>query len=154
MQAIADLELATLNAIAASVTWFADPDAITVGLVKSNFTFNRTNTWADFDQATFAGYAPINNVSAPGVDVAIDPVTGDYLVSVLEPTLGWRWVTDPGVDPLLPQIIYGFYAWIPNVAPKLLGAEKLSSPITLSGPLQLIDIGRVQFRVHQGFFGG
>jgi len=115
------------------------PEAI---LFKNNVALTEDLVVADLDLADFDGYAPIPS-DAPPFSAAIDPVSGDQIVTIDEPAGGWRWETSGVTN--LPQTIYGF--GLTNGAGTVLhAAALLDDPVTLTAAGQEINLGSLTFR--------
>lgn len=110
-----------------------------IALVTSPFTPEETLTVADLTLASFTGSTPIAG-AAGDQGVALDPVTGQQLITILAPAGGWRWVCTAA--PATPQTIYGF-ALLDAALDTLLGVELLTTPVTISAVGQEIDLGAV-----------
>lgn len=129
-------------AFAADTAYLAAASAPKVKLAMADFTASDDLVVGSLTEATFDGYAA-KTPTAGAQQVAVDPVTGEQIVTLVEPVGGWRWVSSGVTN--LPQTIYGFYL-VDNAGTALLGAEKLDTPVTITASGQEINIGRVTFR--------
>jgi len=117
-----------------------------VRLVIADFTPDEDMVFADITSADFDGSTPL--AAALGAQqVGLDPLTGDQIVTMVEPLGGWRWITTGLTN--LPQVVYGYALCDEVAAPVLLGLTKLDSPISLTIVGQEIRIGQVQFTISQ-----
>ena len=118
-----------------------------IALVINDFTPDEDLTWADFTLADFDGSAAL--ASPLGAQqFATDPLTGEQMVTMIEPAGGWRWETTGLTN--LPQTVYGYILIDTLAAPdELLGITKLDTPIPLTVIGQEINIGAAQFRFSQ-----
>lgn len=117
-----------------------------VRLIIADFTPDENLTFADLTFADFDGSTELS-AALGDQQTGEDPLTGDQLITMIEPAGGWRW-TVTGVTNL-PQTVYG-YALIDTAAgTDLLGVAKLPTPIPLTAVGQEINIGTVAFRLNQ-----
>jgi hypothetical protein len=130
-------------------TWAADsvvfvPAAPTkLMLYQNDVAIDENLVLGDLTAADFDGYAAIASPNAAG-QVAVDPVTGDQIVTVNEAAGGWRWETTGLTN--LPQTIFGF-ALTNAAGAVLLAIEALPVPVTLTASGQEINIGTAKFTV-------
>lgn len=136
------LKMGTLLA-ADAATLAPATDANLVGLFANNLTPSEDLIIGDVTPATFGGYAALAaGTGAQGV--AIDPLTGDQIITIKEPAGGWRWVTSNATN--LPQTVYGFYL-TNDAEDTLFAVGLLTTPITLQEAGQQINLGSVTFTV-------
>lgn len=134
------------DALAADPDTFAPPtDANKISLIASDFTPSEDLELADFTLATFTGSAA-KSFGVGDQNVGIDPITGDQVVVLLDPTGGYRWACT--VAPLTPEVIYGFAVTNMDVD-VLLATCKLPTPITIENVNDQIVIGSVEVRLLQ-----
>jgi hypothetical protein len=115
--------------------------AVHVHLANNAFTPGPTLTVADFVEATFDGYAPLDAEVGPQQDF-FDPATGNRVVQLVEPLAGWHWVTTGVTD--LPQDITGYYV-TDNTDAVLYGCFRFGANVPLTASGQSVDIGNVRF---------
>jgi len=129
-----------LAAQASGLAPAADPNAIS--LIMADFTPTEDLAIGDLTFATFTGSTPIDGVIG-AQEYWIDPSTGEYMITLIEPANGWRWEVQDAVN--LPQTIYG-YALHNGLKTALLGVHHFDTPITLTETLNAIDIGSATIR--------
>ena len=117
--------------LGADTTTFGAASKPRISLVQAPFTPGTNLTPADYDVATFDGYAPIPTATAPVT--SIDPVTGDVKLRV-NATLLLTWITTGATN--LPQTIAGY------VVEKSDGSVVYWSALLPSGPITLTAIGQ------------
>ena len=117
--------------------------AVHVHLAKAPFTPAGTRVVADFVEADFAGYAPLDAGVGPQQNF-IDPSNGNRTVQLVEPPGGWHWQAS-GVGNL-PQTIYGYYV-SDNADAVLFGSKLIQPPIPLAGILDGVDLAQVRFQL-------
>ena len=133
------------NLLAADATTLAPAaSANKMALVINNVGANENLTIADLIFATFTGSAPIAG-STGAQEVAIDPATGQQIITINPPLGGYRWVTGDAVN--LPQTIYA-KALTDNAGATLLGYERLDPPIALTGAGQQVDVTETTMTVN------
>jgi hypothetical protein len=115
-----------------------------VSLFKNAVTPNENNVIGDLTLADFDG-STAKTVALGAQEAAVDPVSGQQVITVPEVVGGWRWETSGVTN--LPQTIYGFALYDSTGPGPLLGIELLPTPITLTEVGQEINIGKVCFRV-------
>lgn len=117
-----------------------------VRLLIADFTPNENMTFAQLVSADFDGSTPL--AAALGTQqVGLDPLTGEQIVTMIEPLGGWRWITTGLTN--LPQTVFG-YALVDELAGTvLLGLTHLDVPVTLSIVGQEVRIPSVQFTLSQ-----
>jgi len=130
--------------LAADTTTLAPATGNKIALINDDFVLDENLTYADLSKADFDGSTPI--VLGSGAQpVGIDPVTGEQIITMLEPVGGLRWETTGVTN--LPQTIYG-YAVFKNGSPNnLYGIAKLPTPITLTAAGQEINLDKATFRI-------
>ena len=126
--------------LAADTTTLAPAaDANKIALIKANFTPQENLIVADLTLADFDGSTPLEG--ATGTQQAgIAPLSGQQVVTIIEPVGGWRWETTGVTN--LPQTIYG-YALLNDAGTVLLGVAKLPTAIPLTAAGQEINLGAV-----------
>jgi len=129
-----------LAAQASGLAPAADPNAIS--LIMADFTPTEELVIGDLTFATFTGSTPIDGTIG-AQEYWIDPMTDEYMITLIEPANGWRWEVVDAVN--LPQTIYG-YALHNGPKTVLLGVHHFDEPITLTAALQAIDIGKAEIR--------
>jgi hypothetical protein len=125
--------------LAADTTTLAPATANKIALVKAPFVPAEDLALGDLTLADFDGSTPIAG-STGAQPVAIDPATGDQIITIKDPLGAYRWVTSGITN--LPQTIYG-YALVDNAAAVLLATALLPVPVTLTAAGQQIDLGAV-----------
>lgn len=110
-----------------------------VALVMDAFTPSETLTIGELTMATFTGATPLT-AGVGAQPEGLDPNTNDAIITIPPPAGGWRWETTDAVN--LPQTIHG-YCLLDNALAVLFAAELLSSPITLNGANQVIQLPAV-----------
>lgn len=109
-----------------------------IALIMAPFTPSPNLTYADLVLATFTGSAP--KVVPLGTQQAgIDPVTGQNVITIVEPAGGWRFQATDTVN--LPQSIFGFALFDSTGPGPLIATELLAVPVTLTAALQEINLG-------------
>lgn len=111
-----------------------------VALIKAPFTPDENLAYADLTLADFDG-STVLTVALGAQQVGVDPISGQQLITILEPAGGWRWITT-GVTSL-PQTIYGFALFDSTGPGPLLAVELLPTPIDLTAVGQQINLGSV-----------
>jgi hypothetical protein len=138
-------KLATL--LAADATTLApatDPNVI--ALVTNSFTPTPQTVIGDLTFASGDGLDPI--IGTAGTQhVGVDPVTGESVISMVEPAGGWRWQLTG--TPGSPVVVYGF-ALLTTASAAYLASELLPTPITLQVIGDFLDIGSATFRLPVG----
>lgn len=117
-----------------------------VRLVIADFTPNENMAYADLTVATFTGSTALAAALGAQQD-GLDPITGDQVVTMVEPLGGWRWITVDAVN--LPQTVYGWALCDEIGPPVLLALGKFPEPIALTIAGQEIRIPSVNFRINQ-----
>jgi len=113
-----------------------------VVLYQNNVTPNEDLLMADITVADFDGSTPLA-AGAPPMQVGIDPLTGEQVLTVKEPAGSWRWETTGVTN--LPQTIYG--AVLTNTAGNVLfGILEFDEPITLQAAGEEINVPSMTFR--------
>lgn len=114
-------------------------DALLVHLSKSAFTPGPSRVIGDFTEADFDGYAALE--AGTGTPQRfLDPVTGLWMVQILEPVGGWNWITTGLTN--LPQTIYGCYLTL-NDGTTLVGCQRFGTQVVLTTEPQGINIDQV-----------
>jgi hypothetical protein len=131
------LKLGTL--LAADVPTLAPVAANKIALLNAPVAITENLVLAGLSFATFTGSAPIAGAAGPQ-GVGNDPATGDQIITILTPVGGWRFVCT--VTPIAPEVIYGF-ALTDNAGAVLLGAQLLTSPVSIAAIADEIDLGAV-----------
>jgi len=117
-----------------------------VALVINPFTPEEGMALTDLTLATFDGHTALI-VASGDQQVGLDPVTGDQIITIVEPLGGWRWITTGTTN--LPQTIYGYALYDSTGPGPLLGVQLLPTPIGLTAVGQQINLGTVAFTVVQ-----
>jgi len=139
-----DLRLSIGELIAADDAFLAPAaNANKIALIKSAFSLEEGLEVGDLDLADFDGSAPIEGATG-AQEAGLDPVTGDQIVTILDPAGGYRW--EVSGDTNLPQTIYGF-ALLNNAGSGLIAAATLPAPITLTEEGQVINLGVVNLTI-------
>jgi len=121
-------------------------NANNIALLKAAISPNEGITLADLTFADFDGSTPLD-VTVGAQAEALDPQTGDSIITISPPVGGWRWVTTGITN--LPQTIYGF-ALMSNAGAAVYATEALPTPIVLTATDQVIDIGPIELRLIAG----
>jgi len=98
-------------------------------LIKSPFTPGENLVVGELTEADFDGSAAIAGATG-AQQCAIDPLTGDQIVTIKDPAGGYRWEVTGTTN--LPQTIYGV-ALVDNTKATLLAVEAFEMPIPLTG---------------------
>jgi hypothetical protein len=117
-----------------------------VGLVMAPFVPSGNLAYADLTFATFTGATP-KTVALGAQQVGIDPVTGDQIITIVEPAGGWRFQATASTN--LPQTIYGFALFDSTGPGPLIATELLPNPITIAASGQELNLGTVKLVVVQ-----
>lgn len=115
-----------------------------VALFMNSVTPNEDMILADLTLATFDGHTE-KTVAAGAQEAAVDPISGQQLITVPDIVGGWRWQTTGITN--LPQTIYGFCLYDSTGPGPLLGVELLPTPITLTAAGQEVNVPFVRFAV-------
>jgi len=110
------------------------PFALEQGLVPADLTF------ADFDGSTAK-----NIIGDVDMQVGIDPITGEQIITIPEPVGGWRWEVTGVTN--LPQTVYG-YALLTLASADVIAVAQLPVPIPLTIVGHEVNLGTVEFRVN------
>lgn len=146
MLAMKDLRLQIGDMLASELPLAGVAATNKVRLIIADFTPDEGMVFADITSADFTGSTPL--AAALGAQqVGIDPLTGDQIVTMVEPLGGWRWITTDAVN--LPQSVYGYALCDEVGAPVLLGVAKFDTPIPLTEAGQEVRIPSVQFTIAQ-----
>lgn len=141
------LNLAMMTALAADATSLAPAsDANKVALVTNPWSPTPASVKADVTLASGNGLDPLAGATG-AQETAVDPTTGDLVITITEPAGGYNWVSSGSITS--PITIYGFVLLDSTLA-TYLGGQLLSTPIVISAPGQLIDIGNATFRLPSG----
>jgi hypothetical protein len=140
-----DLRLQIGTALATTVPLDQASALNRVALVKAPFALDENLVLADLTLADFTG-ATAKVVALGAQGVAIDPLTGEQKITIVEPVGGWRWVTTALTN--LPQVIYGYCLYDSTGPGPLLAVELLVQPVTLSAIGQQVQIGTVELTVN------
>lgn len=110
-----------------------------IALISDPFTPDENLVIGGLTLANFVTSTPLAG-STGAQSVAIDPATGDQVITIKVPAGGWRWVTTGLTN--LPQTIYGF-ALTDSTGATLIGVAALPVPVTLTAIGQQVDLGEV-----------
>lgn len=130
-------------ALAADVNFLADDPAPKVKLAINDFVEDDAAVVGDLTEATFTGYAALLPTAGAQL-TGIDPLTGEQLVTLVEPAGGWRFKATNATG--LPMTVYGYYL-VDNAGTALLALKRFDEPITLTGANQEINLGTISFRM-------
>lgn len=131
--------------LAADTTTLAPATANKIALIKAPFTPQESLVVADLTLADFGGSTPIAG-AAGAQAVAIDPATGDQIITIKDPAGGYRWVTTNLTN--LPQTIYG-YCLLDTTLATLLAVQTIPTPVGLTAVGQQVDLGTVAMTLVQ-----
>jgi len=130
----------------------ADPDTLApaadgnlIALIQNDFTSTPNTILADLTLADFTGATPLE-AGTGTQQTFIDPTTSTRILQVLEPAGGWHWQATNTTN--LPQTIYG-YALTSNDGLTLFATERFTTPVTLTGVGDAIDIDQARFAMSQ-----
>lgn len=132
---------AVAGAIAALADWWGETDN-KLHLMQNNPAITSTTVVGDFTEADFGGYAA--KLATAAAAVFTDPLTGNIIIRVPDPSGGWAFASSGAPPANLPQTIYGAYL-TDNAGTGLIGAVKFDTPITITDAGQIIDIDDVTF---------
>jgi len=139
------LRLTIGELLAADVANLAPTTPNKIALIANSFNPADENlVVGDLVLATFTGSAP--KAGAAGAQqVGIDPLTGDQIITILQPAGGYRFecTSAPGT----PEVIYGF-ALLDDTLANLLGVEGFTDPITITDVGDFVDTGAVQIDIN------
>jgi|SRR5215210_4148944 len=142
------LDATAVAAIEAIPPW--DATNYVIALFKNPLTPAPELTFADLVLADFTGYNQLS-LSDNIPNFGIDPLSGDYVGTLLPPAGGFRFEVDNTAGNL-PQTIYG-WALLDTAGTLLLGTELIDPPVTLTAAFQVIDLGNLTLRIAPLFVG-
>lgn len=129
--------------IAADTALLAAAAVKNVNLVIAPFTPAPTTAFGDLTIADFTGSAA--KTAAAGAQQAyLDPITGEWVVQLVEPVGGWHWEATALTN--LPQTVHGFVVTNDDDT-ETLGSQLLDTPITINAVGQGLNLGQIQFRL-------
>lgn len=131
------MQAASVDAIIAGAV-FNGPagDEFKIMLFKNNVTVSPATVIGDLEAADFGGATP-KTCGAGECTSAIDPVTGERQIRVLEPAGGFEFTVDSSDN--LPQTIHGF-AMTNEAGTELIAAENFTTPIPLAEIGHVVDV--------------
>jgi len=138
------LRLAIGELLAANLPLAQPTNELIVRLIAAPFSEDENLVVGDLTFATFTGSTALE-VAVDDQQVAVDPVTSQQVVTLVEPLGGWRWETTDAVN--LPETIYGA-ALLTSASAALLALHTLPTPIGLTAAGQEINLGALQFRIN------
>ena len=114
-----------------------------IKLVIAAFTPSEDRVLGDFTLASFTGSTPL--VAGTGTQaVGVDGVSGEQVITILEPAGGWRW--ECTVAPASPQTVFGFIM-TSNDDLTLIGCGLLPQTVLIARVGDEVQIGNVTLRI-------
>lgn len=133
--------LRMINAMAEDTGWLADSEEMKVHLVIDSFSPALDLTLDNLTLATFTGSAAL--LAGPDEQqVLYDPLTGKWVIQILEPAGGWTWIATAVTDPV--QTVYG-YALTDNAGTVLIGTGLLQTPVPIANIGDSVSIPQIRF---------
>jgi len=134
--------------LAADTVTLGTADHVEVRLIGEPFTPTPTTDYSLLD-------APANNAlngglisGGPPLNVALDPATGNSVISLVDPVSGWRWVSLAAGPDTYPVVVYGFAIQNVDSGDAFGGQLMPNGPVTITADGQLIDLGSVSITIN------
>jgi hypothetical protein len=132
---------AIVNLLAGDTATLASLTAMKVHLAKAAFTPGPGMVPGDFTEAAFTGSTALDAGTGTQT-VFVDPATGLRTIQIEEPAGGWTWLCTAGTG--LPETIYGYYV-TDNAGAVVYGAQRFTTPITITASGQAVNISWIRF---------